>query len=191
LKALLGAYQQMASSEFEAVDVNAVVRKVRTQLDTEARDNAVTIYLREQPDTPPAQAVQSRLEQILLNLVLNAIQQIALQRRHMDRIAREQGQDTALLQRGQVIVRTRVLDAQTRYPIRIEVLDTGPGIHHRQQRDLFKMDTSTRRTGHGLGLFISQNLAETMGGRVRLADTLAFMGSVFVIELPLAVENGE
>jgi signal transduction histidine kinase len=70
------------------------------------------------------------------------------------------------------------------YPIQIIVIDTGPGIHYHQQERIFLLDTSTRRTGHGLGLYISRNLAETMGGRLRLVDSLMFIGSAFVVELP-------
>jgi signal transduction histidine kinase len=46
------------------------------------------------------------------------------------------------------------------------------------------LDATTRADGRGLGLFISRNLAETMSGQLKLLDSIMFVGSTFVLELP-------
>ena len=190
LRALVNAYARMVSGDLQAVDVNEVARKVKRQLVMRAREANVEIHLAAPPDMPPARTVQSRLEQVLTNLVLNAIQQIERQAETLAQVARESGQTVALLQEGLVILQIRLDQAGGSYPIQISVIDTGPGIHTHRYEDIFRLDTSVRPKGHGLGLFISRNLVETMGGRLRLADSVIFLGSAFVVELPRFDETG-
>jgi signal transduction histidine kinase len=163
-----------------------VVSRVALQLNREAEDAGLhEIQLEEQADLTPARAIQSRLEQIVTNLVLNGIQQTTRQKYALKQLADKQGVSFPLLQHGQVIILTRQEQKPTPGPIQIIVIDTGPGIHLHQQGELFLLDKSSRQAGHGLGLFISQNLAQNMGGRVRLADSVMFIGSAFVVELPV------
>lgn len=190
LRELVNAYARMVSGDLQAVDVNEVARKVKRQLAMRAREANVEIHLATPPDMPPARTVQSRLEQVLTNLVLNAIQQIERQAETLAQVARESGETVALLQDGLVILQIRLDQAGGAYPIQISVIDTGPGIHTHRYADIFRLDTSVRPKGHGLGLFISRNLVETMGGRLRLADSLIFLGSAFVVELPGFDETG-
>jgi signal transduction histidine kinase/predicted RNA-binding protein with RPS1 domain/DNA-binding NarL/FixJ family response regulator len=186
---LVDAYLQMAKENWEAVDVNAVVEKVRLQMKKLAEETEVAIYL-EAGDIPPARAIASRLEQILLNLVLNAIQQIGRQRAAMARLPRRKGDDLVLLQKGQVIIQTRFAEADPACPIQVLVIDTGPGIRYPDQKRIFRLDTTTREEGYGWGLFISRNLIEIMRGRLRLVDSLRFIGSAFAVELPSFSASG-
>lgn len=186
LKELVNAYSRLTIGDFETVDPNEVVQRVKRQLETKAKELSSEIFLDLQAEIPQIKAISSRLEQIVLNVVLNSIQQIDHQRKLMARIARERNEDFVLLPRGQVIIQTIYDESFAPYPIRIIVTDTGPGIHYRMQDKLFKVDTTTRRKGHGLGLFISRNLAETMGGQIRLLDSIMFVGSVFAVEFPRA-----
>jgi signal transduction histidine kinase len=184
LTVLLDAYLQMASGELGEVDVNDVVKKVKLNLEPIADDSQVEIYLDLDRELGRARAIASRLEQALTNLVLNAIQQISQQRREMISVARERHLRRGILQKGQVIVRTQMLDPkENARPIQISVIDTGPGIHYALQRDLFRIGVSARDDGHGLGLFISRDLVENMGGRLSLIDSLMFIGSFFRVDL--------
>jgi signal transduction histidine kinase len=173
----------MAGENWEAVDVNAVVEKVKLQMNKLAEEEEVTIHI-EAGDLPLARAISSRLEQILLNLVLNAIQQISKQRETMAALPKQEEGDLALLQKGQIIIRPQVVETDPDRPIQILVLDTGPGIPYPDRKRIFLLDTTTREEGHGWGLFISRNLAELMHGRLRLAGSLRFIGSAFAVELP-------
>ena len=127
-------------------------------------------------DLPPEIAQQSfsgdplRLGQILLNLTYNAIKFTA---------------------RGSVTVRIiKLEETLADVLLRCEVLDTGIGIAPEDQKRLFtafeQVDGSMTRKygGTGLGLVISQRLAELMGGDIALSSTLG-QGSIFWLTVRL------
>ena len=130
LGALVDAYLQMARENWEAVDVHEVVEKVRLQMAKMAERRQIMIHV-EAGEVPPAQAIASRRqEQILLNLVLNAIQQIGHQQETMARLPKRKGDDLVLVQKGQVVIQTRFVATDATCPIHILVIDTGPGVRY-------------------------------------------------------------
>ncbi|MBH3428420.1 transporter substrate-binding domain-containing protein [Pseudomonas alkylphenolica] len=97
-----------------------------------------------------------RLKQILSNLISNAIK---------------------FTEQGQVIVRLRLDEAKAQQiEVQLTVEDTGIGISAEDQQQLFhhftQVGTNTERVGTGLGLVISRNLTELMGGTLTLQSTL-------------------
>lgn len=122
------------------------------------------------------QGDELRLRQLLLNLLGNAVKFTP--------------------EDGTVVLALRALPAPPGQPspgIRIEVIDTGPGIPPEQRNRLF-LDFSrvvrpgqgeTPREGHGLGLAISAALVEAMGGRIGMLPGPGQRGSLFWAELPL------
>lgn len=180
---LVEAYSRLASGDLEAVDVNKAIRKVKRQMEYKGREASVEIDLDLQKNLPLARSIESRLMQIISNIVLNAIQQIEAQAKRMRQIAQQEDHHEVLLQSGLVMIQTQY-HRNSSNPLQINIFDTGPGIHYKQQERIFLLDTSTRQKGQGLGLYISRNLAETMGGRLRLTDSIMFIGSRFVVELP-------
>lgn len=110
------------------------------------------------------------LHQILVNLLLNAVQQIELTR------GRSGGRVAIRLTAGQ-------RDDRPVYWISIE--DDGPGIHNRLWDErIFEMGYSTRPGGSGVGLSVARNLIEGMEGQISVAESWLIWGSTFVIELP-------
>lgn len=190
LTELVDSYSRMARGDTERVDVNELVRKVRHQLEMRAKEAHVRIEVKLQPNLRQARAIRSRLEQVVMNVVLNAIQQTERQAREMARIAKIRN-DEPNLQGGVVTVQTYSNASDPNDSIHITVLDTGPGIHRRLQDGIFLLDTSTRETGHGLGLFIARNLIEAMGGSIVLAESTMFIGSMFSIRVPAFARKEE
>ena len=116
------------------------------------------------------QSDPTRLRQILINLVGNAIK---------------------FTETGHVSLIARLAERPTDEPaLEFEVADTGLGMTDEQAAMLFQpfsqADTSTTRKfgGTGLGLTISKRLAEILGGDVELVDTRPGMGSRFRLTVP-------
>ncbi|MDI1251869.1 hybrid sensor histidine kinase/response regulator [Thermomonas sp.] len=121
------------------------------------------------PQAPQAvHGDRTRIEQILLNLLGNAIK---------------------FTEAGHVSMETFALSPQG---MRFVVADTGPGLSSEQQARLFRRfeqadgaRTASRYGGSGLGLAISQELAAAMGGRIDV-ESEPGRGTRFIVDLPLA-----
>lgn len=110
--------------------------------------------------------------QVLVNVLLNAIQQVAAIR------------STA----GWVRVRVEISGgAAGEKTLGILVDDNGPGIHQSQWEQIFEPGFTTREDGSGLGLSICRGLMDAMGGKIYVAESFVLGGSTFVIELPWQV----
>jgi signal transduction histidine kinase len=78
--------------------------------------------------------------------------------------------------------------------VRLTVRDTGPGIHEDQRNTIFEafrqLDASQTREheGTGLGLPITKELVQMLGGTIRVVSQLE-RGSTFIVELPIVVEE--
>jgi len=110
------------------------------------------------------------LEQILLNLILNAIQQIA-------GLHHERG--------GVVVIRVETFSKGDKLSFfRILIEDNGPGIHRRLWEQVFEPGYTTREDGSGIGLYISQSLVEALGGKIYVSESFILGGTTFAVELP-------
>jgi signal transduction histidine kinase len=148
--------------EREAVDVaelsRTTIEAMRAQL---PEDVAVEVDVAEGVDRAAGDA--GRIQQVLVNLVDNAVKY------------------------GGSDVRVRV--EQGREAIRILVTDSGPGIEPAEQQRIFekfyRVDPQLRRApgGTGLGLYISRELVDRMGGSLTVSSRPA-AGATFVMELP-------
>ena len=132
-----------------------------------AEAKGLALSIETAPDMSPVLiADRTRLRQILLNLLGNAAK---------------------FTSQGQITLRLRSVEKDA--VLRIEVVDTGPGIpaerRHRLFQDFERLDAEATRTveGAGLGLALASRLAGLMGGRIGYDDNPGG-GSVFWLELP-------
>jgi signal transduction histidine kinase len=145
------------------VDVAALVRETLAELEPQAEARAVALAA-ELPPEIVMRTDRSRLKQILLNLVSNAVK---------------------FTQNGRVTVCVTV-DEESGLPARIEVRDTGIGIADDRLEAVFdpfqQEDGSTSRQygGTGLGLTISRALAQLMGWSIEVESELG-VGSTFSV----------
>lgn len=109
------------------------------------------------------------LQQVLVNVILNAIQQI-----HQIRPGG----------RGQVLVSMAQVVRTGQTMVQVTVEDDGPGIHWRLWEQIFEMDYTTRPDGSGLGLYISRALIDAQGGRIYVAESRVLWGTTVIVELP-------
>lgn len=117
------------------------------------------------PDLPEVHCDAIQIEQVILNLMRNAVEA-------MKSVAQGQRRLTVRLRRAG--------DAA----VELEVADTGPGVADGQRQRLFEPFFTTKAEGMGLGLSISQSIIESHGGRLR-ASTGRGGGMAFVLTLPL------
>jgi two-component system, NtrC family, C4-dicarboxylate transport sensor histidine kinase DctB len=104
-----------------------------------------------------------RLEQVLVNLIGNAMNAMEQQSERWVAIGVETGLDR----------------------LRLTISDNGPGISEAHLKRIFDPFFTTRETGLGLGLSISQHIVESMGGTLTAGNGKQG-GALFILELPLA-----
>lgn len=122
------------------------------------------------PETPLVRADPTRLRQVLLNLMSNAV-----------KYNREDGQVRIWLEAG------------ARRRLRVLVQDTGAGIPAERQSELFQPFNrieahNSAVEGAGIGLVISRTLVEAMGGRIGFESHVG-VGSTFWVELPRVTQD--
>lgn len=149
-------------------DVNLTVEFVLDFLDYEAARRGVTL-LRDLDHRLPVISVDSNvLKQILINLVMNALQAME-----------PQG--------GRLLVKSRAVSSSE---VCIVIADTGPGIAVDALARIFEPYFTTKRPGEGtgLGLFVTRTLVENLGGRIEVSSSVG-EGTSFTVTLP-AEEQG-
>jgi signal transduction histidine kinase len=107
-----------------------------------------------------------QLEQVILNLVANAI----------DALAERRGDDR------RITVRTHLLDQDT---AKLSVSDTGPGVRPDALKQIFEPFFTTKQSGMGMGLSIARNIVEAHNGRL-WAENQAGAGAIFCLTLPIS-----
>ncbi len=155
--------------EMTPLDVNGLIRDVVKLLGSDAliRDVAVELDLHEPSAVARGDRVQ--LQQVLLNLALNAMEA-------MVEVAREE---------RRLVVRTRMTDGQT---VRISVEDAGPGLRTGTHDLVFEPFFTTKPSGMGMGLAIARSIIDAHGGAIS-AENNPRHGATFHFTLPLAVET--
>jgi two-component system NtrC family sensor kinase len=157
---LLG-FSRAPGRERAPADINAVVEETVALLEGEARRHRIAVARDYRTDLDPVWTDASQLQQVVLNVLGNAIDAI--------------GQD------GEIRVSTRA-DGQW---IRIDLVDTGPGLSAEALGRIFDPFFTTKQNGKGtgLGLFVSHSIAERLGGDLTAANRPGG-GAVFTVRIP-------
>jgi len=150
------------------VDVNRALRSVIGFMEDHVLFKGISIQTDLNPDLPNIIADENKLEQLFINLILNAGESM-------------EGDGTLALRTG------FKPDANQ---VRIECSDTGNGIADEHKERIFEpfFTTKRRSKGTGLGLSISHGIVELHGGTIT-AESNGGQGSTFIIFLPVAGEG--
>lgn len=150
------------------VHLNHLIREVTELLEAEMRLAQITLRLDLSDDLPQLRADSIQIEQVLLNLVRNAI----------DAMSATEPEKRALTIRSRL--RADGVEAS--------VCDSGPGLSPEIADRLFHPFASTKLKGLGLGLSISQSIIQAHGGRI-WAEANAEQGTMFIFTLPFTGEG--
>jgi C4-dicarboxylate-specific signal transduction histidine kinase len=162
-----------SKSGVEAQDValNETVGEVIGILAAQAAAHNVTLKTSLIPQPLIVKGDRVQPEQVILNLVANAIDALA-----------EAGTDN----RG-VKVRIRLLDEDT---AELSVSDNGPGVRPDILKQIFEPFFTTKDGGMGMGLAIARTIVEAHGGRLS-AENRANGGAIFRLTLPVQQDRGQ
>jgi PAS domain S-box-containing protein len=133
---------------------------------TEVIEQEVEITARIDRDLPAVLADQIQIEQVLLNLLRNA----------MDAM------EAANTKPRSIVVEARRYDSRA---VEISVADSGPGIAAEVTDRIFEPFVTTKPVGMGMGLSISHSIVESHGGSLRMARRVP-SGAIFLFDLPTA-----
>jgi two-component system, cell cycle sensor histidine kinase and response regulator CckA len=161
----LRSFTRPDDGRLEPVDARTVVEGVLKLLrkDLEQRARLVVSL----PERAPVLASETRLAQVLMNLLINA----------------QQSLPGGQAQRHEVAIDLRLEGAKVVF----EVSDTGPGIPAVDRERVFEAFVTRKPLGEGtgLGLFVCRNIVRGLGGEISVRDRPGG-GAIFRVELPAA-----
>jgi len=151
-------------AEKTRLDLNEGIREVVALAQAEVRKNGVTLRMELARDLPPVRGDRVQLQQVVLNLILNAVEAMsAVEDRPRELVIRTQSGE---------------LD-----PVRVTVQDSGRGLDPESTKRLFDAFYTTKPGGMGMGLSICRSIVESHGGRLRAAPNDG-PGATFSFTLP-------
>jgi two-component system sensor histidine kinase TtrS len=147
----------------EPADLNRLVRESAQFVEGEARDHDIALQLDLDPELPPVSCNDVQIEQVVLNLLLNAVDAVRMTPSGDRRVS----------------VWTHADGTEA---VEVAVRDSGPGL---PDADVFAPFYTTKRGGLGMGLSISRSIVEAHGGHLAAASN-EDGGSTFRFTLPVA-----
>jgi two-component system nitrogen regulation sensor histidine kinase GlnL len=158
------------------VNVNKVLNDLVTLLRAEVGDDRIVFQLAFDPSLPPVRGDETRLAQVFLNLLRNAVEALR---------DRETGGTIRVLSKVDLDLHLGRPDQPSRTAIAVEIADDGPGVRSEDLEKVFTPFYTTRARGTGLGLALSHKLVEEHGGSLRLQSRFG-EGTTVRVVLPAA-----
>ncbi|MFZ5642977.1 MAG: ATP-binding protein [Bacillota bacterium] len=149
----------------QPVNFNSLMEKILTFTLPMLKQSFISIEVSLEPNLPKIIADASRIKQVFVNMILNAIQ--------------------AMPEGGKLIIRSYLQDEF----VCAEFKDNGSGIANEDLPRIFDPFYTTKETGTGLGLSISHQIIKSHNGTIHVSSTPG-EGTIFKIKLPFRLEQG-
>ncbi|MFC1925973.1 PAS domain S-box protein [Chloroflexota bacterium] len=165
------AFARKKGDEKGLMDISAVIRDVLQLRAYEHRVTNIKVDAQFEPDLPDVIANGAQMQQVFMNLIVNA-EQAMLE-------ARDRGNLKVTIEKAGDMVRA-------------SISDDGPGISRENMKKLFTPFFTTKDVGKGtgLGLSICHGIVNEHGGRL-YAQSKSGKGATFILELPIPAGEGE
>ena len=150
--------------EKSLLNLNDVVREVVPLVQRDVASHGASLRLDLAPDLPVVLADRIQLQQVIINLIVNAVQAMT----------------TVEGRTRSVVVSTRI-DGPDR--ILLDVQDTGPGIDPAHAEQLFEAFFTTKAGGMGMGLSICRSIIQSHGGQMWALSRAPEPGAIFRFSL--------
>ena len=147
----------------EPLDLNELVSNMAQLVHSELIGRNIDLVADLEPALPAVLAGQVGMQQVLLNLIVNAMDAMRDQPAERRRI--------------------QIQTSAAKGRVRMGVRDRGPGIPEKAMASIFRPFFTTKTQGLGLGLAISRNMVESHGGKL-WAENAPDGGAIFWIEFP-------
>jgi len=148
----------------DRLDFNETIREAVALTQTEMQRNGIKLQSRLADDLPLVLADRVQLQQVLINLIVNAIEAMS----SIGERARE------------LVIMTRNIDTDQ---VQVTVEDSGVGLDPNTMQKIFEPFYTTKPTGLGMGLSISRSILQSHGGRL-WATAKDGPGTIFYFTLP-------
>ena len=168
----------------ELIDINELIKDNISLLNTTLL-NGVSLQLDLLPNTPPVEAKRAHIQQLIMNLIINAAESIV------------GGRGIVLLRTGRESIRKgehqhHFLNTRALHPgcyVYFQVTDTGCGITPYQLQQVFTPFFTTKPSGRGLGLSTVLDIVNLYKGGIQV-DSQPGLGTTFNVYLPLPTHLG-
>ncbi|MBC7788633.1 MAG: response regulator [Anaerolineae bacterium] len=157
-------FARRSESQPQPLDLNELIERTVRVSGYELGGKHIVVHTTLAPLLPSVYGDPRQLQQVILNLVTNAVQAMAADGSGTLRI-------TSRTERDKVV---------------LEVADTGPGVPERARAHIFEPFFTTKSEGTGLGLSVSYGIVTAHGGTITIAST-SRDGTVFRVSLPCDV----
>jgi two-component system, LuxR family, sensor kinase FixL len=151
------------------VNLNVLVKEIIDLVESDARVHGVPVSLDLADNLPDVLVDAGQIQHVILNFVRNALEALASRPRAS----------------GKLLIRTTVT---AQHDVELAVIDNGPGIAPETVERLFDPFFSTKESGTGMGLAISNTIARGHGGSVGYRPNLP-AGACFYILLPAEISR--
>lgn len=168
------AMQQSASRPgsqiLERIDIDDLIEELLLLYASRLRKTNINVE-RQFNQTPPFVSVKNKIQQILINLIKNAVDSLAISDQKLKRL----------------IIKVELMEDKKL--LLILVSDNGSGISKDHLQKIFSFGFTTKQEGHGYGLHNCALLANELGGQLRVDSAGLGQGATFTLSIPFEVEN--
>ncbi|MCE9645945.1 MAG: GAF domain-containing protein [Chloroflexi bacterium] len=162
IEQLRATYRPIQAEDFHLIQINNIVEDVHTLISPHLRHNQIIFEFHPNPEIPPIQALSDQIRQVVLNLLMNAVESMS--------------------DGGKLTIETDLLEDANE--VLLQVSDTGRGISPTILPNIFEAFVTDKQKGTGLGLTITYDVVLKHRGRIT-AENNKDRGSTFRVWLPI------